>query len=73
MPVARSDFWHEKFQSNVVRDRRNVADLKKAGWRVLRIWECELRPTCIRRTVNKTVRMLNGKLPVKPWDSRRRG
>jgi DNA mismatch endonuclease (patch repair protein) len=42
MPKTRIDFWQEKFEKNVFRDRRNISELKKAGWSVLVIWECEL-------------------------------
>lgn len=40
-PKTRRRFWHEKFQGNLVRDRRNLASLKTAGWRSLVVWECE--------------------------------
>lgn len=40
-PKTRIDFWEEKFESNVARDARNIADLEKLGWECLTIWECE--------------------------------
>ena len=39
----RSDYWQEKFDTNVERDERVVAQLEKAGWRVVTIWECETK------------------------------
>lgn len=42
MPKTRQDFWQAKLESNVKRDRRNQRDLKKAGWKVLVVWECEV-------------------------------
>lgn len=42
-PGTRQDFWQAKFQRNVNRDRRNEAELRTAGWRVLIIWECETK------------------------------
>src|SRR6266849_6276726 len=36
-------FWREKRQSNVERDRRNVRELARLGWKVLVVWECSLR------------------------------
>jgi DNA mismatch endonuclease (patch repair protein) len=44
-PSTRSEFWQNKFQQNVARDKRNEADLRKAGWRVLCVWECQTRET----------------------------
>lgn len=43
MPKSRVDFWEAKLESNRVRDAREVASLKKAGWRVFVVWECELK------------------------------
>ena len=42
-PATRPDFWQQKFQSNVERDKRNVASLRDIGWRVAVVWECSLR------------------------------
>lgn len=36
-----SPFWREKFRINVARDARVTKELRKAGWRVRVIWECE--------------------------------
>src|SRR5580698_7634203 len=43
MPKSRSDFWAEKFKRNQVRDAKNNKALKKDGWRVLTVWECETK------------------------------
>ena len=42
-PKTRVRFWEEKFEGNVVRDRRNDYALRELGWRVMVIWECETR------------------------------
>lgn len=42
-PSARSDFWKQKITGTIERDKRNLAALKAAGWRVLIIWECALK------------------------------
>ena len=42
-PSANSAFWQTKFDANMARDRRNTTALKRAGWRVAVIWECETR------------------------------
>ena len=43
VPKSGREFWTEKFRANRSRDKKNVSDLKKRGWRVLTIWECALR------------------------------
>jgi DNA mismatch endonuclease (patch repair protein) len=42
-PVRNRDDWQAKFAANRRRDRRNVRDLERAGWRVIVVWECETR------------------------------
>ena len=42
-PKTNSAFWLDKFEKNVERDRRNVEQLEKAGWRVIIAWECEVK------------------------------
>ena len=41
-PSSNTDFWARKLSGTVERDRRNEAALRKAGWRVFVVWECEL-------------------------------
>jgi len=41
MPKTNEAFWRKKLEGNVQRDRRNEEKLKKQGWRVLTVWECE--------------------------------
>lgn len=45
MPKTRLDFWGPKLKGNVERDRRARTLLKKAGWNILVVWECELKGT----------------------------
>lgn len=42
-PKTRLAFWQAKFDANVARDHRNRVALEEMGWRVLVMWECELR------------------------------
>jgi len=43
LPKSNTDFWKAKFDRNVERDAKKVKDLKDDGWRVLTIWECEIK------------------------------
>jgi DNA mismatch endonuclease (patch repair protein) len=36
-------FWMSKFEANVRRDHRQQEQLRELGWKVLIVWECELR------------------------------
>lgn len=42
-PATRPEFWRDKFEGNVRRDARNREALEKAGWRVITVWECDLK------------------------------
>jgi DNA mismatch endonuclease (patch repair protein) len=42
-PATRLDYWNAKFARNVERDRRNLRRLRKLGWSVLVVWECQTR------------------------------
>ena len=42
-PKTRAEYWENKRLGNVRRDRRNVRLLRRAGWRVLTVWECRTR------------------------------
>lgn len=40
---ANARYWTAKIASNIQRDLRNTALLKKSGWRVIRLWETEIK------------------------------
>lgn len=42
IPKTRTEFWVEKIESNRKRDKVVDLTLSKAGWKILRIWECEM-------------------------------
>lgn len=41
-PLSNRAYWLPKIRGNKQRDRRHMRSLKKAGWKVLVIWECEI-------------------------------
>jgi DNA mismatch endonuclease (patch repair protein) len=43
IPKSRIDFWTTKLEGNRKRDERNRRSLAREGWKVLTIWECQLR------------------------------
>src|SRR5262249_14216600 len=58
MPKTNQIYWRKKFKSNVVRDKRVVADMASLGWRALVFWECETSNTdaVARSLLRETVR-----------------
>lgn len=43
MPKSRLAYWREKLDANKQRDEENLYQLKGLGWRVLVIWECQMK------------------------------
>lgn len=43
VPKTNNKYWQTKRQGNVERDKKNIKELKKLGWKVLIIWECQAR------------------------------
>ena len=61
-PRANGDWWREKLDANVRRDRRHDLALAAAGWRVLRVWEHE--PTAVAAVrIHKELHELGAPLP----------
>lgn len=42
-PKSRVDFWQAKFKANMERDARVVEELRRKGWNILIVWECQIR------------------------------
>lgn len=55
-PKSRRAFWQAKFDANVARDRRTSALLRRLGWSVLTVWECQLRDR--QRVLSRLERLL---------------
>ena len=53
LPNSNVEFWEEKIERNVARDVRNEAELKALGWRVIRVWECEIKTVAQREVYLK--------------------
>ena len=43
MPKSRLDYWQPKLERNRQRDIINIKALQEKGWRVIVVWECELK------------------------------
>ena len=52
-PKNNAEFWKEKITKNVERDERNEAILKQSGWKVIIVWECQLKPALREETLRK--------------------
>jgi len=42
-PASSTEYWYSKLQRNKDRDARHIVALKSLGWKVLIVWECQLK------------------------------
>lgn len=58
VPKTRTEWWTEKFRRNQERDARVQKELEALGWRVITIWECELKPARREETLQRLLTTL---------------
>jgi DNA mismatch endonuclease (patch repair protein) len=52
-PVSHSEYWNAKLERNMTRDRRNIARLRRDGWGVLTVWECQVSSAALPLRLKK--------------------
>ena len=52
-PSTHVDFWQKKFTDNIARDQRIEAELRRLGWHIIVIWECEVINGSFRQRIEK--------------------
>lgn len=57
-PKSNEQFWRNKIEGNISRDQRNIMHLNESGWKVIVIWECELKKANFPKTMDKLVEQL---------------
>lgn len=61
VPASNVGYWSEKFENNVDRDKRVRSQLRRLGWRVIVVWECET--TCTDKLLGRLKRALERERP----------
>ena len=57
-PSTNIEYWEPKILRNVERDKKNQDLLVKAGWKVLLIWECQLKTKTMQSTLEDLVKAI---------------
>lgn len=60
VPKTRSEWWLNKINSNKIKDSRDILSLKDGGWKILTIWECDLKPKVRSATLSILPAMIRG-------------
>ena len=60
-PKSNTEFWGKKIAYNIERDKRNYKKLEDLGWRVIIVWECEIRHSDSQRSLELLkAKIING-------------
>lgn len=59
-PASNEMYWRNKIEHNVARDSQSYQQLKELGWKVLVVWECELKRAMRDKTLQKLIEAING-------------
>lgn len=57
IPATNRGYWLAKLKRNRARDERNLETLRHNGWKVLTVWECQLRD--LRKTTERLIAFLD--------------
>ena len=57
-PQTNREFWETKILGNIQRDTYNKSKLEELGWKVIEIWQCQLKPKTKENTLNQLLKIL---------------
>lgn len=53
IPKTRTEWWLEKINKTATNDKKNERTLNELGWKIIVVWECDLKGNKIEKTLNK--------------------
>ncbi|MEO6330828.1 MAG: DNA mismatch endonuclease Vsr [Ginsengibacter sp.] len=57
LPKSGIEYWSKKIGSNITRDKKNITELKRLGWKVIIVWECQYKKL-IEETKSKLIKLI---------------
>lgn len=58
LPATNINFWQNKINGNIKRDKAKKLLLKKMGYKVITIWQCQLNSNNRKKTLNRLIKMI---------------
>ncbi len=55
IPETRTEFWTEKINGTIERDKINNRKLQDMGWKVITVWECDLKTKKFNETLERVI------------------
>lgn len=59
VPKTRTEWWLNKINGNIANDSKAETLLKAEGWKIINLWECELKKTTINATFSNLLATIN--------------
>ena len=57
-PSSNQEYWEKKIKRNLERDQLNYEELRNLGWKVIVVWECELKKAIVETTLENLYRAI---------------
>lgn len=55
VPKTKTDWWLNKINGNIANDHKKKLAIQELGWRVITLWECDLKPAFIEQSLSKLI------------------
>lgn len=55
VPKTRTEWWLNKINGNIANDTKAICALRQLGWKIITLWECELKPAIITDTLERLI------------------
>ena len=59
VPKTRTEWWLNKINSNIANDTKAVRALKKESWKIIHLWECDLKPANAEKRLSTLLKKLS--------------
>ena len=59
VPKTRTGWWLAKINGNIANDKKHLTALRKAGWKIITIWECQLKPKKADKTLARLLAQIS--------------
>jgi DNA mismatch endonuclease, patch repair protein len=58
VPKTRTEFWISKINGNVANDNKAIISLTDTDWKIIIVWECDLKPPRVAKTLDSILQKL---------------
>ena len=55
LPTSNKKFWEKKISDNILRDKKYIRELRSKGWKVIIVWQCQLKNQIVQQKTIKRI------------------